>query len=70
MNNPDKVKKLNNEGLEVIKIIKLKIEPNEINKGYLNTKKMKSNHIYDWSLLPKNEVPILRYVEPNLIAFS
>ena len=45
-NNPNKVKKLNDEGLEVIKIIKLKIEPNEINKEYLNTKKIKSNHIF------------------------
>ena len=32
---------------EVIKIIKLKIEPNEINKEYLITKKIKSNHIFD-----------------------
>ena len=46
-NNPNKVKKLNDEGLEVMKIIKLKIEPNEINKKYLNTKKIKSNHIFD-----------------------
>ena len=46
-NNPNKVKKLNDEGLEVMKIIKLKIEPNEINKEYLNTKKIKSNHIFD-----------------------
>ena len=30
-----------------MKIIKLKIEPNEINKKYLNTKKIKSNHIFD-----------------------
>ena len=43
----NKVKKLNDEGLEVIKRIKLKIEPNEINKEYLNTKKIKSNHIFD-----------------------
>ncbi len=46
-NNPTKIKKLNEAGLEVLKIIKLKIEPNEINKKYLNTKKIKSNHIYD-----------------------
>ena len=46
-NNPNKVKKLNVEGLEVMKIIKLKIKPNEINKEYLNTKKIKSNHIFD-----------------------
>ncbi len=46
-NNPNKIKKLNEEGLEVLKIIKLKIEPNEINKNYLNTKRIKSNHIYD-----------------------
>ena len=46
-NNPNKVKKLNDEGLEVIKAIKLKIEPNEINEKYLNTKKTKSNHIFN-----------------------
>ena len=46
-NNPDKIKKLNDEGLEVVKKIKLKIEPNEINKEYLDTKKIKSNHIFD-----------------------
>ena len=46
-NNPNKIKKLNKEGLEVLKIIKLTIEPNEINKNYLNTKKNKSNHIFD-----------------------
>ena len=46
-NNPSKIKKLNNAGLEVKKTIKLKIEPNEINKKYLNTKKTKSNHIFD-----------------------
>ena len=33
--------------LEVMKIIQLNIEPNEINKEYLNTKKTKSNHIFD-----------------------
>ena len=46
-NNPNKVKKLNDEGLKVMKLIKLKIEPNEINKMYLNTKKNKSSHIFD-----------------------
>ena len=46
-NNPNKVKKLNDEGLEVMKTIKLKIEPNEMNKEYLNTKKIKSNHIFE-----------------------
>ncbi len=46
-NNPNKIRLLNEEGLEVLKTIKLKIEPNEINKKYLNTKKNKSNHIFD-----------------------
>ena len=46
-NNPNKIKKLNDEGLEVIRLINLKIEPNKINKKYLNTKKTKSNHIFD-----------------------
>ena len=46
-NNPNKIRKLNDEGLDVVKTIKLKIEPNEINKEYLDTKKIKSNHIFD-----------------------
>ena len=46
-NNPKKINKLNEEGLEVVNLIKLKIKPNEINKNYLNTKKIKSNHILD-----------------------
>ena len=46
-NNPNKIEKLNEEGLEVVKITKLKIEPNEMNKKYLSTKKNKSNHIFD-----------------------
>ena len=46
-NNPNKVRVLNEEGLKVLNIIKLEIEPNEINKNYINTKKIKSNHIFD-----------------------
>ena len=46
-NNPHKITKLNQEGLEVLKIVKLKVEPNEINKKYLKTKKIKSKHIFD-----------------------
>ena len=46
-NNPNKVKKLKDEGLKVIDVIKLKIRPNKINKNYINTKITKSNHIFD-----------------------
>ena len=46
-NNPNKIKKLNEDGLEVLNVIKLNIEPNKINKNYINTKKSKSNHIFD-----------------------
>ena len=46
-NNPNKIQKLKKEGLEVVKTIKLQIKPNEINKKYLDTKKNKSNHIFD-----------------------
>ena len=46
-NNPNKIEKLNEEGLKVLNIIKLEIQPNEINKNYINTKKNKSNHIFD-----------------------
>ena len=46
-NNPSKIKNLTEQGLEILKIIKLNIEPNEINKKYLNTKKIKSKHFYN-----------------------
>ena len=46
-NNPDKIKRLKDEGLKVVKLIKLKIEPNEINKKYIFTKKTKSKHIFN-----------------------
>ena len=46
-NNPEKIKKLDEEGLKVLNVIKLKIKPNEINKDYINTKKNKSNHIFN-----------------------
>ena len=46
-NNPNKIEKLIEEGLEVLNVIKLKIKPNKINKNYINTKKSKSNHIFD-----------------------
>ena len=39
-NNPNKIEKLNEEGLKVLNIIKLEIQPNEINKNYINTKKL------------------------------
>ena len=46
-NNPNKIEKLNEGGVKVSKVIKLNIKPNEINKKYINTKKDKSNHIFD-----------------------
>ena len=46
-NNPNKIDKLNKEGLEVLNVIKLNIKPNKINKNYINTKKSKSSHIFD-----------------------
>ena len=46
-NNPGKIEKLNKGGVEISKVIKLNIKPNEINKKYINTKKNKSNHIFD-----------------------
>ena len=46
-NNPNKIKKLNEAGIKILNVLKLKIEPNEINKNYINTKKNRSNHIFD-----------------------
>jgi GTP cyclohydrolase II len=44
-NNPDKVKGLLNEGIEVSRRIPLKVLPNPHNVHYLETKKNKSGHI-------------------------
>ena len=44
-NNPKKVEHLNNLGINVIKRIPIKINPNKYNEKYLETKKKKSGHI-------------------------
>ena len=41
------IKKLNEDGIKILNVLKLKIEPNEINKNYINTKKDRSDHIFD-----------------------
>ena len=44
-NNPNKIDELKKKGLEILKVINLKIENNEINKNYFLTKKNKAGHL-------------------------
>jgi len=44
-NNPRKIVGLEGYGLEVMERIPLEIKPNEINRGYLETKKKKLGHL-------------------------
>jgi 3,4-dihydroxy 2-butanone 4-phosphate synthase/GTP cyclohydrolase II len=44
-NNPKKIIGLNGYDLEVVERVPIEIEPNEINKKYLNTKREKLGHI-------------------------
>jgi GTP cyclohydrolase II/3,4-dihydroxy 2-butanone 4-phosphate synthase/GTP cyclohydrolase II len=43
-NNPDKLKALENAGIEVVERIPLVIEPSHHNKRYLDTKKLRLSH--------------------------
>ncbi|MBM3708938.1 MAG: GTP cyclohydrolase II [Actinobacteria bacterium] len=46
-NNPRKIVGLEGYGIRITKIIPIIIKPNEVNKKYLQTKKIKLNHILD-----------------------
>jgi len=46
-NNPRKITGLEDYGLKITKVIPIKIKPNENNKNYLNTKKIKLKHMLD-----------------------
>jgi len=48
-NNPNKIKGLEQFGIEVIERIPLQIEPNLYNRFYLMTKSQKSGHLIDFS---------------------
>ena len=45
-NNPEKIKELEQEGIKVVEIIKLDIQPNKHNQKYIETKKEKFLHKY------------------------
>jgi len=45
-NNPDKLRGLQDEGINVVERIPLIIEPNSYNRAYLKTKKEKMGHLY------------------------
>jgi 3,4-dihydroxy 2-butanone 4-phosphate synthase/GTP cyclohydrolase II len=46
-NNPKKVVGLEGYGLEVVERVPLEINPNDINKDYLETKKNKMGHLFN-----------------------
>ncbi len=48
-NNPKKILGVENYGIEVVERIPLEVEPNEINRFYLNTKAEKSGHLFQKS---------------------
>ena len=51
-NNPAKFKSLNEAGVEILSRIPIAIKPNDYNREYLNTKKIKMNHNFDDSEEP------------------
>jgi 3,4-dihydroxy 2-butanone 4-phosphate synthase/GTP cyclohydrolase II len=46
-NNPKKVNRLELYGIEIVKQVPIVIQPNEVNRRYLETKKKKMGHILD-----------------------
>jgi GTP cyclohydrolase II len=63
-NNPRKVDDLAKHGIKVIERLPLVIEPNEYNRFYLETKALKSGHVYSpdgkLRLLEQDDRPIVR----------
>lgn len=45
-NNPDKILDLKSNGVEVVERIPLVVEPNELNKEYLDTKRRSMGHLF------------------------
>ena len=68
-NNPRKVDDLARHGIKVIERIPLVVEPNEYNRFYLETKAMKSGHLYSPDgkprLLEQDDRPIVRGMTPE-----
>jgi GTP cyclohydrolase II len=63
-NNPRKVDDLAQHGIKVIERLPLVVEPNEYNRFYLETKALKSGHLYSPDgkprLLEQDDRPIVR----------
>lgn len=55
-NNPSKVAGIEGYGLEIVEWVPLRVEPNQHNRRYLETKRLKLGHIFpDTDLPPENE---------------
>ena len=46
-NNPDKIAALERAGLEIVERLKIEVEPHEVTRHYLKTKKEKMGHLLD-----------------------
>ena len=46
-NNPKKISRLELYGIEIMEQVSLQIPPNEVNRRYLETKKLKLGHVLD-----------------------
>jgi 3,4-dihydroxy 2-butanone 4-phosphate synthase/GTP cyclohydrolase II len=46
-NNPDKIAALEQAGLEIVERLKIEIEPHEVTRHYLKTKKEKMGHLLE-----------------------
>ena len=46
-NNPEKIEGLNDFGLEITERVPIEIEPQQYDRGYLETKKIKMGHIFN-----------------------
>lgn len=55
-NNPEKIAALNNAGLEIVERLKIEIEPHEVTRNYLKTKKEKMGHLLEKLDSPKKVV--------------
>jgi 3,4-dihydroxy 2-butanone 4-phosphate synthase / GTP cyclohydrolase II len=55
-NNPDKIAALKKAGLEVVERVKIEVEPHEVTRNYMKTKKEKMGHLLENVDSPKKVV--------------
>lgn len=67
-NNPSKVEQLRAEGIQVVRRVPHLVEPHELNRGYLETKRARMGHMYDLEddAVPK-PAPLAPEYDPALL---